>query len=101
MEIKTVANGAEMTVALEGRLDTSTAPQLEKELGTKLENVETLIWDFENLGYVSSAGLRVLLATQKKMNAKNGTMVIKHVNEMIMEIFDVTGFLDILTVEND
>lgn len=100
MNITTTTNGKELTIALEGRLDTTSAPQLEKELGTALDGVESLIMEFEGLRYLSSAGLRVLLAAQKKMNAQNGSMVIKNVNEMIMEVFEVTGFLDILTVEN-
>lgn len=99
MEMKLTAQGAELTVALEGRLDTTSAPELEKALGGQLGNVEHLILEFEKLNYISSAGLRVLLGTQKKMNAKKGTMVIRHANEMVMEVFEVTGFLDILTVE--
>lgn len=101
MEINIETNGTEMVVSLDGRLDTNTAPQLEKELNVQLESVDRLVMDFEKLRYISSAGLRVLLATHKKMVAKNGSMVIKHVNEMNMEVFEVTGFLDILTVEND
>ena len=98
MNITTTANGKELTIALEGRLDTTSAPELEKELGVKLDGVESLILEFKDLRYLSSAGLRVLLAAQKKMNAQKGSMVIKHVNEMIMEVFEVTGFLDIITV---
>ena len=98
MNITTTANGQELTIALEGRLDTTSAPELEKELGAKLDGVDSLTLEFEKLRYLSSAGLRVLLAAQKKMNAQKGSMVIKHVNEMIMEVFEVTGFLDILTV---
>ena len=101
MNITTTANGKELTIALEGRLDMTSAPELEKELGAKLDGVDSLTLEFEKLRYLSSAGLRVLLAAQKKMNAQKGSMVIKHVNEMIMEVFEVTGFLDILTVEND
>ena len=101
MNITATANGKELTIALEGRLDTTSAPELEKELGVKLDGVESLILEFKDLRYLSSAGLRVLLAAQKKMNAQKGSMVIKHVNEMIMEVLEVTGFLDILTVEND
>ncbi len=84
--------------ALEGRLDTVTAPDLEKELKASLDGVKELILDFEKLEYISSAGLRVLLAAQKAM-AKQGAMKITHTNEMINEIFEVTGFADILTVE--
>lgn len=101
MEMSIQINGAEMVIALDGRLDTNTAPDLEKKLGTQLESVDSLVLDLEKLRYISSAGLRVLLAAQKKMNAKKGKMVIRHVNEMNMEVFEVTGFLDILTIEND
>ncbi len=87
-----------LTIALEGRLDTLTAPELETLLSGALEGVETLTLDFEKLDYISSAGLRVLLSTQKKMNGQ-GSMKVTHVNEIIREIFDITGFSDILTVE--
>ncbi|MDO5441040.1 MAG: STAS domain-containing protein [Bacillota bacterium] len=86
-----------LTVAVEGRLDTSTAPELEKELAD-LSGIKELVLDFEKLEYVSSAGLRVLLASQKIMNGQ-GKMLIKHVNETIMEVFEITGFADILTIE--
>ena len=94
---KTKENEA-MTVALEGRLDTPTAPQLEGELRDSLDGVGDLTLDMEKLEYISSAGLRVLLSAQKKMNAQ-GSMKITHVSETIMEIFEVTGFSDILTIE--
>ncbi len=84
--------------ALEGRLDTMTAPDLEKELKDSLDGVSELVMDFEKLEYISSAGLRVLLSAQKTMN-KQGSMKLIHVNETIMEIFEVTGFSDILTIE--
>ena len=87
-----------LTVALEGRLDTTTAPQLETELKNDLPEVTTLVMDFEKLEYISSAGLRVLLSTQKTMN-KQGEMKLIHVNEVINEIFEVTGFSDILNIE--
>ena len=87
-----------LTIELEGRLDTLTAPELETLLSGALEGVETLTLDFEKLDYISSAGLRVLLSTQKKMNGQ-GSMKVTHVNEIIREIFDVTGFSDILTIE--
>ncbi len=87
-----------LTIALEGRLDTLTAPELETLLSGALEGVETLTLDFEKLDYISSAGLRVLLSTQKKMNGQ-GSIKVTHVNEIIGEIFDVTGFSDILTIE--
>lgn len=93
--IKEIKESA-MNVALEGRLDTTTAPELEAEL--QLEDITELVLDFEKLDYVSSAGLRVLLATQKVMN-RQGSMLIRNVNEGIMEIFEITGFIDILTIE--
>ena len=98
MTINKTSNGTELTVALEGRLDTTTAPQLEAEMKTALPNVKELTFDFSKLDYISSAGLRVLLSTQKVMN-KQGSMRITNVNDTIMEIFDVTGFADILTIE--
>ena len=98
MTIEKNLNGTELTVALTGRLDTTTAPQLDAELKQSFEGVEKLVLDFATLEYLSSAGLRVLLAAQKVMN-KQGEMIIKHVNETINEIFEVTGFIDILTVE--
>ena len=94
---KTLENG-KATFSLIGRLDTTTAPQLEKELKDSLDGVTELVLDFEKLDYISSAGLRVLLAAQKIMN-KQGSMKVAHVNETIMEIFEVTGFSDILTIE--
>lgn len=87
-----------LTLLLEGRLDTGTAPQLEAELNESLEGIDDLTIDMEELAYISSAGLRVILATQKKMN-KQGIMKIRNVNETIMEVFEITGFSDILTIE--
>ena len=87
-----------LTVALEGRLDTTTAPTLETELSSALEGVKSFTIDMEKLDYISSAGLRVILSAQKRMN-KEGEMKIKNVGETIMEIFEVTGFSDILTIE--
>ena len=87
-----------LCVTLEGRLDTTTAPNLEKLLQESLPGVTELVLDFEKLDYISSAGLRVLLAAQKIM-AKQGGMKLLHVNESIMEILEVTGFVDILTIE--
>ena len=98
MTIEKNLDGAALTLTLGGRLDTTTAPQLEAELKASLEGVEHLVLDFTALDYLSSAGLRVLLAAQKQMN-KQGDMVVCHVNETIAEIFDVTGFCDILTIE--
>ena len=98
MTIEKNLNGTELTVTIVGRLDTTTAPDLEASLKESFEGVTKLILDFAELEYVSSAGLRVLLASQKVMN-KQGEMVIRNVNETINEIFDVTGFIDILTIE--
>ena len=98
MKINQVKNGTELTIALEGRLDTTTAPTLETELKNSLDGVDDLTLDFSGLEYISSAGLRVLLSAQKVM-AKQGVMKLVHVSDMIMEIFDVTGFTDILTIE--
>ena len=98
MTIEKKINGSEMSIVLTGRLDTTTAPQLEAELKANLNGVENLVMDFAALDYLSSAGLRVLLAAQKQMN-KQGGMVVRNVNETIAEIFEVTGFSDILTIE--
>lgn len=87
-----------LTIELEGRLDTVSAPQLEAELKKSVSGIRTLIFDFKKLEYLSSAGLRVLLASQKVMN-RQGEMIIKNVNSTIMDIFEVTGFSEILTVE--
>jgi anti-sigma B factor antagonist len=92
------AEGSVLTVALEGRLDTTTAPDLEQNLKDSLANVTELVMDFAKLGYISSAGLRVLLSAQKIMS-KQGSMKIINVNDVVMEIFEVTGFVDILTIE--
>ena len=94
---KTIEN-AKAVFALAGRLDTTTAPDLEKALKESLDGVNELVLDFAGLEYISSAGLRVLLSAQKIMSCKGG-MKIKNVNETIMEIFEVTGFSDILTIE--
>ena len=98
MTIEKTLNGNALTLVLTGRLDTTTAPQLENELKESLPGVEHLVLDFAALDYLSSAGLRVLLAAQKIMN-KQGSMVVRNVNETINEVFDVTGFCDILTIE--
>ena len=99
MNIITKKENTTLTVALEGRLDTTTAPELEKALQAADASVTELILDFAGLAYVSSAGLRVLLTTQKKMN-KQGKMIIRNVCDDIKEIFEITGFLDILTIES-
>ncbi len=98
MTIEKNLRGDELTITLTGRLDTTTAPQLEAELKACLADVAHLVLDFGALDYLSSAGLRVLLGAQKQMN-KQGDMVVRNVNETIAEIFDVTGFCDILTIE--
>ena len=98
MTINKTLNGEALTIALEGRLDTTTAPTLDDELKTALNGVSALTFDLEKLEYISSAGLRVLLSAQKVMN-KQGNMVVKNVSEEINEMFEVTGFVDILNIE--
>ena len=98
MTINKHMNGNALTIALEGRLDTTTAPELEKELKAAMDGIDALTFDFSALDYISSAGLRVLLTAQKTMSKKDGMKVV-NVNEMIMEVFEVTGFADILTIE--
>ena len=98
MTINQNKDGKKFTISLEGRLDTATAPQLETAAVAALAGVEDVVLDLERLDYVSSAGLRVFLKIQKLMNTK-GTMKVIHVNETIMEVFDITGFVDILTIE--
>lgn len=98
MTIPKDLTGTTLAIALEGRLDTTSAPQLEAELRQNLDGVTRLELDFAALEYISSAGLRVLLAAQKVMN-RQGEMVIHSVNETVMEVFEITGFIDILTIE--
>ncbi len=98
MNIEQKKDGKALVLALAGRLDTVTAPELETALKGALADTEELTFDFEKLDYISSAGLRVLLSAQKTMN-RQGTMKVIHANEMILEIFEVTGFSDILTIE--
>ena len=98
MIITKTTEGTSLTLVLEGRLDTVTAPQLELELKSSIDGIDKLFLDFTSLEYISSAGLRILLSTQKIMN-KQGGMVIRNVNEDVMDIFEITGFVDILTVE--
>ena len=98
MTITNKKDGGKLTVALEGRLDTITAPQLEEELRASLDGVTELELDLAELAYISSAGLRVLLSAQKTMN-KQGSMVVRNANSDIMDIFEVTGFSDILSIE--
>lgn len=98
MTITKEAAGTALTLSLQGRLDTGTAPQLEAALKESMDGVTDLTLDFAELEYISSAGLRVLLSAQKVMK-KQGSMVIRHVNETIMEVFEVTGFSDFLTIQ--
>lgn len=98
MKITKELNGTTLNIALEGRLDTTTAPDLEKELKGSLDGVTELVLDFSKLDYISSAGLRVLLSAHKTMSGKGG-MKVTNVNEIVQEVFEVTGFSDILTIE--
>ncbi|MBR7039498.1 MAG: STAS domain-containing protein [Oscillospiraceae bacterium] len=95
MNIIKKAEGTKLTISIEGRLDTMTAPELEQVVKTSLDGVETLVFDLKALEYISSAGLRVLLAAQKVMN-KQGDMSVTGCSEDVMEIFEVTGFSEIL-----
>ena len=99
MEIIKTLDGSTLTIALTDKLDTTSAPALEEELNGSLEGVETLIFDFSKLVYLSSAGLRVLLNAQKTMYRK-GKMIIRHPNDVIMSVFEMTGFSTILTIED-
>ena len=98
LNISKTAEGSALTLALEGRLDTTTSTELEAELKNSLPGVTSLVLDMQSLEYISSAGLRVLLSAQKVLNGQ-GEMKVIHVNEVISEIFEVTGFIDILTIE--
>ncbi len=100
MTINKNAEGEKLTVSLVGRLDTTTAPDLETELKSALDGIKELVFDLSSVEYISSAGLRVLLSAHKSMNSAGGSMIIKGANEEIMEIFDVTGFIDILNIES-
>ena len=98
MEITSRTEGNKVTMEISGWLDTQTAPKLEEELSHLDDSVTSLVFDFAKLEYISSAGLRVILAAQKVMN-RQGSMVIRKVNENVMDVFEVTGFIDILTIE--
>lgn len=98
MNVNIAKNGDESVVSVEGRLDTVTAPDLEASLKELFESTKSLVFDFGKLEYISSAGLRVLLSAQKTMN-KIGTMTVKNVDSSVMEVFEITGFKDILTIE--
>lgn len=97
MEIKKNKEGSSLDIKVSGRLDTTTAPQLDEEINASIEGVDDLKLDFAELEYISSAGLRVLLATQKIMN-KQGSMKVVSVSEPVMEVFEITGFSEILTI---
>ena len=98
MKIQATTEGTKLTIALDGRMDTTSAPQLEEVLKENLRGVTELVMDFAELVYISSAGLRVLLAAMKLMK-KQGSMVVRNVNETVMDVFEVTGFADMLTIE--
>lgn len=98
MDIRMNKNGTELTVALNGRLDTLTAPGLEEKLETELQGIESLVFDFAELKYISSAGLRVLLTAMQIME-EQGSMVIRNVSSEVMDVFEVTGFVDDLNIE--
>lgn len=97
MNIAKKLEDKKLTISIDGRLDTSTAPELDEELKASLAGVEELVMDFSGMEYISSAGLRVLLSAQKVMNAQ-GEMIVTGANDTVMEIFDITGFTDILTI---
>ncbi len=100
MEITKKPENDKLCIAVEGRLDTVTSPQLEDEIRSSLDGVNELILDFENLDYISSAGLRVVLVAQKLMDAKaNGSLKVVNLGEVVKDVFDVTGFSDIITIE--
>ena len=98
MEIEKIYEGTKLTVSLKGRLDTESAPRLDAELAASLGGITELVMDMTELTYVSSAGLRTLLSAQRKMN-RQGRMVLRGVRESIRDVFRITGFLDLLTLE--
>ena len=98
MKIELNKNGNALILSVSGRLDIAGAPELEKVVNSELEGITDLTFDFKELEYISSAGLRVLLIAIKKMNAQ-GNMVVKHANDVVMEVFEVTGFIDLMNVE--
>ena len=98
MTIQQTKDGETLTMAIEGRIDTLTAPELKTQIEGAIDGVMDLILDFSKVDYISSAGLRVLLSAQKTMN-NQGSMKVIHVNDTVMEIFEVTGFVDVLTIE--
>ena len=98
MEVKIDKNGSETTIQVKGRVDATTAPELDNKVNENIEGISKLIFDFKDMEYISSAGLRVILSAQKKMNTQ-GDMVVKNVSEDVMEVFEITGFLDFLKFE--
>ena len=98
MDINKTVDGTTVTLAVSGRLDTTTSPELEAAVDECISACKLLVFDFANLDFISSAGLRVLLKAQKIMN-KQGSMLVKNSNDVVLEVFEVTGFIDILTVE--
>ncbi|OQD58912.1 hypothetical protein MBBAR_6c00220 [Methanobrevibacter arboriphilus JCM 13429 = DSM 1125] len=98
MDIKKKIEGNKLVIKVDGRLDTNNSPKLEEELKKDLPETKELVFNFEDLMYISSSGLRVILSTQKIMN-KQGSMVIENVHELVMEVFEATGFSDILTIK--
>jgi len=99
MKINKKQDGNSLKIELEGRIDTTTAPELDEAVKSSIDGVTDLVFDMTGLEYISSAGLRVLLSAQKAMGKVNGNMVVKNINDVIQEIFEVTGFIDIFTVE--
>ena len=100
MEILKQLNKQELSITLKGELNTSTSPELEEVIKNELSHATSVIIDMKDLSYLTSAGLRVLLVAQKIMNDKKGQMIIRHVNDSIMDVFNITGFNNILTIEN-
>ena len=98
MNINKVLEGTKLEIEITGRLDTITAPELDAAIKQIIDEIDCLVLNFKGVEYISSAGLRVLLATQKSMS-KKGEMIVKEVNDTVMEIFNITGFVDILTIE--
>ena len=99
MQISATLDGSVLALALEGRLDALTSPELENALKNSLEGIDSLVLDFSKVDYVSSAGLRALLSAHKRMSGQKGSMKVTNVNEGVMEILKMTGFTDILSIE--
>lgn len=99
MDITEAHEGDKLVVTVSGRLNTTTAPQLEARLGEIIPDTEKMVLNFKDLDYISSAGLRVVLSAQKAMNRKSGTLIVQNVKPEIYDVFEMTGFLDFLTVE--